>query len=205
MEIQLNLLRQSRTVPKVSAYAHHYGAYNYNTHPLAPLGTAVEYHVKLLTRASWGMRAISGWYLGASLEHYRCHRCWISETRSVRIGNTVFFKPKYLTMPTITTADALLTATKDLEETVKGDIPMSQYDKNLVKNFMKLLNAKAKTLQTDEILEQRARTEASQAQRVPTDSEEEDAGVDEEYPQETPPVPNTPATNTRSRAGSGQH
>ena len=60
MEIQLNLLRQSRTVPKVSVYAHHYGAYDYNAHPLAPLGTAVEYHVKPLTRASWGMRTISG-------------------------------------------------------------------------------------------------------------------------------------------------
>ena len=30
MEIQLNLLRQSCTVPKVLAYAHHYGAYDYN-------------------------------------------------------------------------------------------------------------------------------------------------------------------------------
>ena len=40
MEIQLNLLQQSRTVPNVLAYAHHYGAYDYNAHPLAPLGTA---------------------------------------------------------------------------------------------------------------------------------------------------------------------
>ena len=143
------------------------------------------------------MRAILGWYLRALLEQYRCHICWISETRSVRIGNTVFFKHKYLTMPTITTADALLTATKDLKETVRGDIPMSQYDKNLVENFMKLLNAKAKTLQIDEILEQRARTEAAQAQRVATDSEEEDACLEEEDPQKTPPVPDTPAANTR--------
>ena len=89
MEIQLNLLRQSRTVPKVLVYAHHYVAYDYNVHPLAPLGTAVEWHMKPLPRASWGMRAISGWYLGASLEHYRCHRCWIAETRSIRVGNTV--------------------------------------------------------------------------------------------------------------------
>ena len=107
-------------------------------------------------------------------------------------------------MPTITTADALLTATRDLEETIKGDIPMSQYDTNLVTNFMKLLNAKAKTLQIDEILEARATTEAARAQRVATDAEEEDACLDEEDPQETPPVPDTPAANTRSRAGSGQ-
>ena len=78
-------------------------------------------------------------------------------------------------MPTITTADALLTATRDLEETIKGDIPMSQYDKNLVTNFKKLLNAKAKKLQIDEILEERASTEAARAQKVATDAEEEDA------------------------------
>ena len=52
MEIQLNLLRQSRTVPKVSAYAHHYDAYDHKAHPLAPLDTAVGYHMKPLTRAS---------------------------------------------------------------------------------------------------------------------------------------------------------
>ena len=75
----------------------------------------------------------------------------------------MFFKHKYLTMPTITTADALLTATRDLEETIKGNIPMSQYDTNLVTNFMKLLNAKAKTLQIDKILEARATTEAARA------------------------------------------
>ena len=121
------------------------------------------------------------WYLGASMEHYQCHRCWIFETRSVRIGNTVFFKHKYLTMPTITTADAIVTATKDLEETIKGDIPMSQYDKGLVENFMKLLNAKAKSHQIDKILEQRARIEAAQSQRVAANSnEEEDACLDKD-------------------------
>ena len=67
MEIQLNLLRQSRTISKISAYAHHHGPYDYNAHPLAPLGTAVEHHVKPNMRASFGMRSLSGWYIGVSL------------------------------------------------------------------------------------------------------------------------------------------
>ena len=37
MEIQLNLQRQSRTVLKVSAYAHHYGAYDFNARTSCPL------------------------------------------------------------------------------------------------------------------------------------------------------------------------
>ena len=145
MEIQLNLQRQSRTVPTVLAYVHHYGPYDFNDHPLAPLGTAVEYHVKPATRATFGMRSISGWYIGGSLEHYRCHKCWITETKGIQKGNTVFFKHKYLTMPTITPADAILTATRDLQEALEGDIPQSQYNKGMADKFIEILNAKAKT------------------------------------------------------------
>ena len=154
------------------------------------------------------MRAILGWYLGASREHYRCHTYWISEKRSVRIGNTVFFKHKYLTMPTITVADKILTATKDLQESLKGDIPQFQYDKGMVDKFIEVLNAKAKTYQIDKILTQRARTEAAQSQRVAADTnEDEDVCLDDEDIQETPPEPDTPAlpaAKTRSRVGSGQ-
>ena len=153
VEIQLNLQQQSRTIPKVLAYAHYYGPFDYNAHPLSPLGSAVEYYVMLATRASWGMRSVSGWYIGVSLEYYCCHRCWIAETKGIRTGNTVFFKHKYLTMPTITPADALLTATSDLRETLEGDIPRSQYNKGMVDKFITVLNAKAKTYQIDKILE----------------------------------------------------
>ena len=52
------------------AYAHHYGPYDFNAHPLAPLGTTVEHHVKPATRASFGMRSLSGWYIGVSLAQW---------------------------------------------------------------------------------------------------------------------------------------
>ena len=151
------------------------------------------------------MRSVSGWYIGVSLEHYRCHRCWITETKGIRTGNTVFFKHKYLTMPTSTPADALLTATSDLRETPKGNIPRSQYDKGMVNKFIAVLNANAKTYQIDKILEQRARTETAQAQRVAADTnEDEDACLDKEGQKEAQPESDTPAANTRSRVGSGQ-
>ena len=98
------------------------------------------------------MRSVSGWYIGVSLEHYCCHRCWITETKGIRTGNTVFFKHKYLTMPTITPADALLTATSDLRETLEGDIPRSQYDKGMVNKFIAVLDANAKTYPIDKNL-----------------------------------------------------
>ena len=84
-------------------------------------------------------------------------------------------------MPTITTADAILTATKDLTTALEGDIPQSQYDKGMTEKCIKVMNAKAKTDQTDKILESRARNGAAQPQRVAAAAnEDEEVCVDEE-------------------------
>ena len=105
----------------------------------------------------------------------------------------------------ITTADAILTATKDLTDVLEGDIPQSQYDKGMVDKFIEVLNEKAKTYQIDKILEHRARNAAAQAQRVVADTNEaEDECLEKELQDEAQPEVDTPASNTRSRAGSGQ-
>ena len=75
-------------------------------------------------------------------------------------------------MPTITTADAILTATRDLQDSLEGDIPQTQYDKGMVDKFIEVLNAKAKTYQIDKMLEQRARTDTARAQRLVADTNE---------------------------------
>ena len=59
-------------------------------------------------------------------------------------------------MPTVTPTDAILAATRDLQEALEGDTPQSQYDKGIVDKFIAVLNAKTKTYQIDKILEQRA-------------------------------------------------
>ena len=63
--------------------------------------------------------------MGVSTEHYRCHRVWLKDTRHERVGDTVFFKHKYLTMPTLTPADAMLKAANDLTDAIKGNIPQN--------------------------------------------------------------------------------
>ena len=67
-------------------------------------------HLKPDARDTWQEHSASGFNVGTSFEHYRCYKVWIKETRSIRTGNTVFFKHKYLTMPTITPGDAVLKA-----------------------------------------------------------------------------------------------
>ena len=107
-------------------------------------------------------------------------------------------------MPTITTADAILTATKDLTTVLEGDIPQSQYDKGMTEKFIEVMNAKAKSYQIDKILENRAIKGAVQAQRVAAAASEDDAHVVEEVECELAPEASGPASRTRSRAGSEQ-
>ena len=50
--ITLNLLRASRSNPKISAYTHIFGEFNFSATPLAPPGTKIVTHVKPANRVS---------------------------------------------------------------------------------------------------------------------------------------------------------
>jgi len=68
----MNLLRNSRVNPKLSAYSYMYGEFNFRATPLAPPGTKVVAHVSLAKRGTWDLNGEVGWYVGQSLQHYRC-------------------------------------------------------------------------------------------------------------------------------------
>ena len=94
--------------------------HNYNANPFAPLGAAVKMHVMPALRPTWGEHTKSGFYIGTSWEHYRCHKIWLPETKGVRVSQTVFFKHRYLTQPTTTDTDAILLASDNLCAAIKG-------------------------------------------------------------------------------------
>ena len=77
-EITLNLLQTSRANPDLSSYAYHFGLFDFNKTPMAPLGTQVVIHDKPEQRTSWGFHGLDAWYTGPSLEHYRCVKCYVS-------------------------------------------------------------------------------------------------------------------------------
>jgi hypothetical protein len=52
-ELTLNLLHQSKVAPKISAYAHLHGPHDYMKKPFAPLGCAIQAHVKLEDCRTW--------------------------------------------------------------------------------------------------------------------------------------------------------
>ena len=171
-EHQLNMLRPSRLVPTVSAYTYLYGTHDYNAHPFAPLGCKVEMYEMPSTRKSWGTHTITGWYLGTSWEHYRNHKIVCKDTRAERISPTVFFKHKYLTMPTMTPADALLKAGTDLTTALQGVLPKESVTQEAIQQLMKIYKLEAKKQHTHAD-SQRVRKESALEQRVHKEVESE--------------------------------
>ena len=110
-EHQLNLLRKSRVDPTKSAFEVLRGPHDFNANPWAPLGCKAEIHVAPRKRKTWEEHTKTGFYIGNSWDHYRCHEVWIQDTKHTRVGQTVFFKHKYLTDSIMTPNDALIQAT----------------------------------------------------------------------------------------------
>ena len=123
LDMQVNMLRQSNVTPKVSAWAHLHGQHDFNRHPLAPLGIEVRSYVPPHKRKTWSVKSQKGHYIGTSMEHYRYYMVDITETRQIQGSETVFFKHKYITMPTVTPADAIIQAAKQLADSLQGKSP----------------------------------------------------------------------------------
>lgn len=87
--ITLNLMRNARVNPKLSAYAYLFGPYNFRAHPMAPPGTLVAAHTKPEKRASWAPHCQKAWYIAPSIEHYRNFKCFIPATRAEIVTDTV--------------------------------------------------------------------------------------------------------------------
>jgi len=65
------------------------------------------------------MNSVDGWYLRTSDEHYRCHEVYVKRTRSTRISDTIHFKHKHITSPTLTPEDTIVKAIGDLTEALR--------------------------------------------------------------------------------------
>ena len=112
--ITVNLLRAARVNPKLSSHAYLFGEFNFNATPLAPPGTRVIIHKQVDNRTSWGAHGRDAWYIGPSLEHYRCVKCFVTDTRKELDCDTVSFFPKTIPFPAIKTDDFLRQAALDI-------------------------------------------------------------------------------------------
>ena len=118
--LTLNLLRQSNVAPNISAYAYHHGSFDYNRMPKAPMGCAVQFHIKPNRRTMFGEHSGNGFYLKMSEEHYMTHVVLCKKTRAKRLADIVFFKHKHITQSTVTPVDTIVNAFTKLQDTILG-------------------------------------------------------------------------------------
>ncbi len=119
-EITLNLIWQSNATPIVSAYAHLSGPFDYNKMPLAPMGCEAQIHKKTDKQETWAYHSVDGWYLFTSLENFCTHTCYVKATKSKCHSDTVHFKHRNITNPTITHTDKVMQALAECIKTIIG-------------------------------------------------------------------------------------
>ena len=153
---------------------------------------------------TWESHTKTGYYLGAAWDHYRCHQVWIEDTKSTRIGQTVFFKHRYMTQPQMTETDALLKVGCDLCKTLRKAPPESKAMERAINALANIFKSKATSSKTvtDKRREQRANArqqkvaseeEEAEAQRVPKEQEAQ------RVPEETTTPQRVPEEDTESK------
>jgi hypothetical protein len=146
-ELTVNLLQQSNVAPKISAYAHVHGQHDYMRKPFAPLGCAVQAHVKPDARRRWDAHLEAGFNIETSMEHHRCFNVYITKTRATRISDTVFFKHQDITNPKVSPETMVIQPTQRLTSTLQGtisqDSEMAEALNKVSKLFTKIAAANA--------------------------------------------------------------
>ena len=97
--ITLNLLRPSRRNPNISAYEALNGKFSYYATPLAPTGCKVIAFESTQTRKTFEPHGMQAWYIGPTLENYRCYKVYVPKTRAEIIFDTVSFYPHLCKSP----------------------------------------------------------------------------------------------------------
>ena len=76
-----------------------HAAYDHNAHPMAPPGVKVLAFEDADTRETWAPHGRVGYYVGPAMQHYRCFRIYMAETKRIRIVDTLSWHPAQLLLP----------------------------------------------------------------------------------------------------------
>ena len=190
----LNLLRNSRLNPRLSAEEHLNGTFDYNRTPIAPLSTRIVIHKKPTQRCTWAPHSQDGWYTGYAPEHYRCYTVYITTTSATYITDTLEFFSTQCTMPTTTSTDSAIFAARDLIHALQNPAPAAP--------FAHIGNAQAQALHQLATIFEQALTPNTESHTLATPSPRVD-GPSPPMASPTPrvnrPSPRVEPTPTRQR------
>ena len=139
INITLNLLRTSRTNPKISAFSQIHGTFDFNKTPVALLGCKIIIHNRANECRTWAPHGTPGFYIGPALQHYSNYRCHIPTTKHTRVSNTVM-DPFYL-IPCMDLQLAFIRGMKSVFQptsrfTYKSILETNQYISKLSSNYL---------------------------------------------------------------------
>eukprot|EP00957_Ditylum_brightwellii_P144842 11032237-Ditylum_brightwellii.AAC.1 len=81
---------------------------NHNIEPIADIeSTKVPLHCKPDQRSSWEYHGYPVWYVGPSLQHYCCYRCWVPDTGSEVDADMLTMIPTTASIPIFGDKEAL--------------------------------------------------------------------------------------------------
>ena len=145
-ELTINLLRPSGFSDHMSAYQAVHGYYNFNYHPIAPLGIRVEMFNPRPARepsSSWGEHSLNGYYTGPAMNHHRCFKAFIPTKNSTRISNTLNWYPtKDMIMPGSSPTLDLLDAINNLSQalTTFKNVNIQPNNPSIIDNLLSDIN-----------------------------------------------------------------
>jgi hypothetical protein len=129
VELTLNLLCFSRRNPLISANHELYGPFDFNKMPLALLGTKALVYNNPATQTSWAPHATDAFYVGPTINHYRCLRFYIPLTWHFRFSDTWRLYPTHCQIPILSENNKTLLAAGDIFKQLGGTIPTTASDK----------------------------------------------------------------------------
>ena len=144
-ELCVNLLRNARVNPTLSAWSYLFRPFDFNKTPLAPPGTKLVIHKKPTNRKSWDFHGEDGYYIGPAMDHYRCITAYIPKTHSERVTDTATLIPNVVPIPETTVEDHVkATATQLLKLLTNKTHPIGPFLKETTKHqlieIVKLFN-----------------------------------------------------------------
>ena len=116
VNIQVNLLRNSRINPRRTTYAELFGQYDFNACPLAPIGTeAIVFQPRTTRTTSYSDHGKYGWYVGPCLKKFRNYQVYVTATKGTQESNRVDFFPTKSRLPNTAPIDRLSAALEELK------------------------------------------------------------------------------------------
>jgi hypothetical protein len=120
------MLRPLQIDPTKSAYEVLNGPYDWNRFALAPPCCKVVIYETPQSRTLWGSRGTNAWYIGPSLNHYRCNHYFVPETRAYCISESAKLFPQHCQAPFLMCNDHLQEVITELVTTLNKLPPEKQ-------------------------------------------------------------------------------